>query len=41
MRHKSVEMTLRYAHLASAHKRNAIDSLESALQSKEEEKATA
>ena len=39
MRHKSIEMTLRYAHLAPAHKRGAIDALESALQPKEAEKA--
>lgn len=39
MRLKSIEMTLRYAHLAPAHKRGAIDALESALLSKEEEKA--
>jgi len=38
-RHKSLAMTLRYSHLAPAHKRGAIDTLESALQAKEEGKA--
>ena len=39
MRHKSIDMTLRYAHLAPAHKKAAVDALESALQAKEERKA--
>ena len=39
MRHKSIELTLRHSHLAPAHKRGAIDTLESALQAKEEGKA--
>lgn len=38
MRHKSIEMTLRYAHLAPAHKKAAVDALERALQPKEENK---
>lgn len=39
MRHKSIEMTLRYAHLSPEHKRSAIAALESALTPKPEEKA--
>ncbi len=31
MRHKSIEMTLRYAHLSPGHKKSAIATLESAL----------
>jgi len=31
MRHKSIEMTMRYAHLSPEHKKSAIDSLELAL----------
>jgi integrase len=40
MRHKSIDMTLRYSHLAPDHKRAAIDALETALKPKEESKAT-
>jgi integrase len=40
MRHKTIEMTLRYAHLAPAHKNAAVDALEQALQPKEEDKPT-
>ncbi len=40
LRHKSFEMTLRYAHLAPEHKRSAVDALESALQAVTEEQAT-
>ena len=39
MRYKSIEMTLRYAHLAPAHKKAAVDALENALHSKGEKKA--
>jgi integrase len=39
LRHKSIEMTLRYAHLAPAHKKAAVDALETALAKKAEEKA--
>ena len=35
MRHRSIEMTLRYAHLAPAHKKAAVDALETAPQPKE------
>ena len=38
LRHKSIEMTLRYSHLAPAHKKAAIDDLENALKSEEEKK---
>ena len=38
MRHKSIEMTLRYSHLAPAHKKAAVDALERSLQTKAEEK---
>jgi len=37
MRHKSIEMTLRYSHLSPAHKKSAVDALESALTAAEEE----
>ena len=40
MRHKTITMTLRYAHLAPEHKQAAVDALENALNSetKPEEK---
>ena len=40
LRHKSIEMTDRYAHLSPGHMKSAVDALESALtvQAKEEEK---
>ncbi len=38
MRHKSIEMTLRYAHLAPAHKKAAVDALGASLQAKKETK---
>jgi site-specific recombinase XerD len=31
LRHKSIEMTLRYSHLAPAHRKAAVDALEEAL----------
>ncbi len=37
LRHKSIEMTLRYSHLSPAHKKSAVDALESALTATEEE----
>ena len=40
MRHKTIDMTLRYSHLAPAHKRAAVDALETALQPKKESKTT-
>jgi site-specific recombinase XerD len=39
MRHKSIGMTLRYAHLSPEHKKSAVAALESALTPKEGEKA--
>ncbi len=36
MRHKSIDMTLRYSHLAPAHKKAAMAALEAALQPKEQ-----
>lgn len=39
MRHKSIEMILRYAHLSPEHKKLAIATLETALAPKETEKA--
>jgi hypothetical protein len=39
MRHKSIEMTLRYARLSPAHKQSAVAALESALTPKETDKA--
>jgi integrase len=38
MRHKTIEMTLRYAHLSPEHKKSAIAALESALTPKKEKK---
>ena len=38
LRHKSIEMTLRYSHLSPAHKKSAVDALEFSL-SQTEEKA--
>jgi hypothetical protein len=35
LRHKSIEMTLRYAHLAPAHREAAVAALEQALKTKE------
>jgi site-specific recombinase XerD len=35
LRHKSIERTLRYAHLAPAHRKAAVDALEQALKTKE------
>jgi integrase len=40
MRHKTIDMTLRYSHLAPAHKKAAVDALEKALQPKEQATAT-
>ncbi len=40
MRHRSIDMTLRYSHLTPAHKKAAVDALEVALQPKEESQAT-
>jgi len=37
MRHKSIEMTMRYAHLSPEHKKSAIDALETALIPKAEQ----
>lgn len=37
MRHKSIEMTMRYAHLSPGRKKAAIDALESALIPKAEQ----
>ena len=31
MRHKSIEMTMRYAHLSPEHKKSAVDALEASL----------
>jgi integrase len=31
LRHKSIEMTMRYAHLSPEHKKSAVDALEAAL----------
>jgi integrase len=39
MRHKSIEMTLRYAHLSPEHKKSAIATLESALTPRTEKRA--
>jgi integrase len=39
LRHKSIEMTLRYAHLAPAHRKAAVDALEEALKPKEAKKS--
>jgi site-specific recombinase XerD len=39
MRHKSIEMTLRYSHLSPEHKQSAVETLESALTLKNGEKA--
>jgi integrase len=39
LRRKSIEMTLRYAHLAPAHRKAAVDALEEALKPKEAKKA--
>ena len=39
MRHKSIEMTLRYSHLSPEHKQSAIEALNSALTPKDGEKA--
>jgi hypothetical protein len=36
MRHKMIEMTLRYAHLSPEHKKSAIATLESALTPKKD-----
>ncbi len=36
MRHKTIEMTLRYAHLSPEHKKSAIATLESALTPKKD-----
>ena len=33
--HKSIEMTLRYAHLAQSHKKSAVENLDRALNAKE------
>jgi len=38
LRHKSIEMTLRYSHLAPAHRKAAVDALEEALIPKEDKK---
>jgi hypothetical protein len=38
MRHKTIEMTLRYAHLSPEHKKSAIAALECALTPKKEKK---
>jgi site-specific recombinase XerD len=38
MRHKSIEMTLRYSHLSPEHKQSAIAALESALSPRREKK---
>jgi hypothetical protein len=38
MRHKTIEMTLCYAHLSPEHKKSAIAALESALTLKKEKK---
>jgi site-specific recombinase XerD len=38
MRHKSIEMTLRYSHLSPEHKKSAVETLESALTPKDGEK---
>ena len=35
LRHKSIEMTLRYSHLAPAHRKAAVAALEQALKTKE------
>ena len=35
LRHKSIEMALRYAHLAPAHSKAAVAALEQALNTKE------
>jgi hypothetical protein len=37
MRHKSIEMTMRCAHLSPEHKKSAIDALETALIPKAEQ----
>jgi site-specific recombinase XerD len=39
LRHKSIEMTLRYAHLAPAHRKAAVAALEQALKTKEADQA--
>ena len=39
MRHKSIEMTLRYSHLSPEHKQSAVETLESALTPKDGETA--
>jgi len=36
LRHKSIEMTMRYSHLSPKHKKSAVDSLESSLARTEE-----
>jgi integrase len=36
MRHKTIAMTLRYAHLSPAHKKSAVDALQNALATKAE-----
>ena len=38
MRHKSIEMTLRYSHLSPEHKKSAIATLESALTPRKEKR---
>jgi integrase len=37
MRHKSIEMTLRYSHLSPEHRKSAVDTLESSLSKREKE----
>jgi len=39
LRHKSIEMTMRYSHLSPEHKKSAIDALETALLPKAENEA--
>ena len=37
LRHKSIEMTMRYAHLSPEHKISAVDALEASLTASEQE----
>ena len=39
LRHKSIEMTLRYAHLSPDHKKSAIEALGNALKGEAEKEA--